>query len=61
MPLYPGELLNKRYRIIHLLAEGQYGNVYRARDVVDNRDVAVKEYHDSSVEMQKRSGKRLAA
>ncbi|MCA9942579.1 MAG: SUMF1/EgtB/PvdO family nonheme iron enzyme, partial [Anaerolineales bacterium] len=54
MPLYPGELLNKRYRIIHLLAEGQYGNVYRARDVVDNRDVAVKEYHDSSVEMQKR-------
>ncbi len=54
MPLYPGELLNKRYRIINLLAEGQYGTVYRARDVVDNRDVAVKEYLDSSVEMQKR-------
>jgi serine/threonine-protein kinase len=53
MPLYPGELLNKRYRIINLLAEGQYGAVYRARDVVDNRDVAVKEYRDSSVEMQK--------
>lgn len=54
MPLYPGELLNKRYRIVSLLAEGQYGAVYRARDVVDHLDVAVKEYLDSSVEMQKR-------
>ena len=53
MPLYPGELLNKRYRIVSLLAEGQYGVVYRAWDVVDNQDVAVKEYRDSSVEMQK--------
>ena len=53
MPLYPGELLNKRYRIANLLAEGQYGVVYRAWDVVDNRDVAVKEYRDSSVSMQK--------
>ncbi|MAT96922.1 MAG: hypothetical protein CL608_07250 [Anaerolineaceae bacterium] len=53
MPLYPGELLNKRYRILNLLAEGQYGAVYRARDVVDNRDVALKEYRDSSVAMQK--------
>jgi eukaryotic-like serine/threonine-protein kinase len=53
MPLYPGELLNKRYRIINLLAEGQYGATYRAWDVVDNRDVAVKEYRDSTVTMQK--------
>ena len=53
MPLYPGELLNKRYRILSLLAEGQYGAVYRARDVVNNQDVALKEYRDSSVEMQK--------
>jgi formylglycine-generating enzyme required for sulfatase activity len=53
MPLYPGEILNKRYRVISLLAEGQYGAVYRARDVVDNEDVAVKEYLDSSVAMQK--------
>lgn len=53
MPLYPGELLNKRYRIVSLLSEGQYGNVYRAQDVVDNLDVAVKEYFDSSVAMQK--------
>ena len=53
MPLYPGELLNKRYRIINLLAEGQYGAVYRARDVVDHQDVALKEYRDSSVAMQR--------
>lgn len=53
MPLFPGELLNKRYRIVSLLAEGQYGAVYRARDVVNHQDVAVKEYRDSSVEMQK--------
>lgn len=53
MPLLPEELLNKRYRIINLLSEGQYGSVYRARDVVDNQDVALKEYRDSSVGMQK--------
>jgi serine/threonine-protein kinase len=53
MPLYPGELLNKRYRILNLLAEGQYGAVYRARDLVAKLDVAVKEYRDSSVAMQK--------
>ncbi|MFZ1395470.1 MAG: bifunctional serine/threonine-protein kinase/formylglycine-generating enzyme family protein, partial [Candidatus Promineifilaceae bacterium] len=53
MPLFPGELLNKRYRIHSLLAEGQYGATYRARDVVDGVDVAVKEYLDSSVAMQK--------
>ncbi|MCB8979420.1 MAG: SUMF1/EgtB/PvdO family nonheme iron enzyme [Ardenticatenaceae bacterium] len=53
MPIFPGELLNKRYRILNLLAEGQYGAVYRAWDVIDNQDVALKEYRDSSVEMQK--------
>lgn len=53
MPIFPGELLNKRYRILNLLAEGQYGAVYRAWDVVDSQDVALKEYRDSSVAMQK--------
>jgi eukaryotic-like serine/threonine-protein kinase len=53
MPLLPGELLNRRYRIVNLLAEGDYGCTYRARDVVDGRDVAVKEYRDPSVETQK--------
>ncbi len=53
MPLLPGELLNKRYRIVCLLAEGEYGCTYRARDVADGRDVAIKEYRDPSVETQK--------
>lgn len=52
MPLLPGELLNKRYRIVSLLAEGPYGAMYRAWDVVDKRDFAIKEYLDPSVEMQ---------
>jgi formylglycine-generating enzyme required for sulfatase activity len=53
MPLLPGEILNKRYRIAHLLAEGPYGAVYRAWDVADKRDRAIKEYLDPSVETQK--------
>lgn len=53
MPLLPGEILNKRYRIVSLLAQGAYGAVYRARDVANGRDVAVKEYLDGSVETQK--------
>ena len=53
MPLFPGELLNKRYRILNLLADGQYATTYRAWDEVDSQDVALKEYRDSSVAMQK--------
>lgn len=54
MPLLPGELLQQRYRIVSLLATGAYGGVYRAYDVEDRGDVAVKEYLDASVEIQKR-------
>ncbi|MBK9049912.1 MAG: SUMF1/EgtB/PvdO family nonheme iron enzyme [Chloroflexi bacterium] len=53
MPLLPGEHLNKRYRILHLLAEGPYGAVYRAWDLTAQEDVAVKEYLDASPEMQR--------
>ncbi|MBK7918118.1 MAG: SUMF1/EgtB/PvdO family nonheme iron enzyme [Chloroflexi bacterium] len=53
MPLLPGEILNTRYRIVHLLAAGTYGCTYRARDVVEARDVAIKEYLDPAVETQK--------
>lgn len=52
MPLLPGEILNKRYRIVSLLAEGPYGAMYRAWDIVDKRDFAIKEYLDPSVETQ---------
>ncbi len=64
MPLLPGELLHNRYRIVSLLASGAYGAVYRAWDVNDRRDTAVKEYLDPSVEIQKRfraEARRLAA
>ncbi|RMG95569.1 MAG: hypothetical protein D6706_11715 [Chloroflexi bacterium] len=54
MPLLPGEILNKRYRIVSLLAEGPYGAVYRAWDIHDQLDVAIKEYLDPSVEIQRR-------
>ena len=54
MPLLPGEILNQRYRIVNLLAEGSHGATYRARDVKAEQDVAVKEYLDPSPETQKR-------
>ena len=53
MPLLPGESLNQRYRIVSLLAQGGYGAVYRAWDMVAKQDVVVKEYLDSTVETQK--------
>ena len=54
MPLLPAELLHKRYRIVSLLAAGPYGATYRAYDQTDRRDVAIKEYLDPSVEIQRR-------
>ncbi|MEJ2746955.1 MAG: bifunctional serine/threonine-protein kinase/formylglycine-generating enzyme family protein [Anaerolineae bacterium] len=54
MPLLPGEILNQRYRILSLLAEGPHGATYRAWDVKAEQDVAIKEYLDPSPETQKR-------
>jgi eukaryotic-like serine/threonine-protein kinase len=53
MPLLPGELLNKRYRIVSLLAEGSRGVTYRAWDVKDQRDYAIKEYLDPTLTTQR--------
>jgi formylglycine-generating enzyme required for sulfatase activity len=53
MPLIPGEILSKRYRIVTLLGEGHYGAVYRAWDATDHLDVAIKEYLETSVEIQR--------
>ena len=53
MPLLPGELLNKRYRIISLLAAGRYGVTYRAWDTAVSQNVAIKEYRDTAVETQR--------
>lgn len=54
MPFLAGETLIKRYRIVHLLGQGQLGAVYRAWDTVDRRDVAVKEHLDPSLATQRR-------
>ena len=64
MPLLPAELLHKRYRIVSLLAAGPYGATYRAYDQIDRRDVAIKEYLDPSVDVQRlfrAEARRLAA
>ena len=53
MPLLPSEILNKRYRVVNLLAESAHGAVYRAWDLNDRQDVAIKEYLDPSPETQK--------
>lgn len=53
MPLLPGELLNQRYRILHVLAVGRYGVTYRGRDVKAGQDVAIKEYRDTAVSTQR--------
>jgi eukaryotic-like serine/threonine-protein kinase len=63
MPLLPFAILNKRYRIISLLAEGASGCTYRAWDVMDGHDVAIKEFLDPTVETQKlfrREARRLS-
>ena len=54
MPLLPGEILNKRYRIVGLLGSGQYGATYHAFDIEAHQEVAIKEYLDHSIEIQKR-------
>ncbi|MCB0006325.1 MAG: SUMF1/EgtB/PvdO family nonheme iron enzyme [Anaerolineales bacterium] len=53
MPLLPHETLNDRYRIISLLAEGAYGAVYRAWDLRAEKECAIKEYLDSSGQVQR--------
>lgn len=48
MPLSNGYLLNRRYRIDSLIAQGGSGNVYRAWDLNLNTPVALKENLDTS-------------
>jgi formylglycine-generating enzyme required for sulfatase activity len=54
MPYLPGEIINKRYRIVSLLGSSSYGALYRAWDSSAQQNVAIKEYLDPSVETQKR-------
>ena len=52
MPILPGEILNKRYRILNLLGEGGHGAVYRAYDINAGIHCAIKEYRDSTPQTQ---------
>ena len=54
MPLLPEELLSQRYRIVSLLGRGEEGAVYRAWDVHEEVEVAIKEHLDPRLETQKR-------
>ena len=52
MSLAPGEIINNRYRIVGLIAQGGFGIIYRAWDNNLNRPCAVKENLDTGIEAQ---------
>jgi serine/threonine protein kinase len=63
MTLQPGEILNQRYQIENVIAQGGMGAVYRANDLTLNIPVAVKENlggTESYVRQFKREGTVLA-
>ena len=49
-PLNSGEVLNERYRVVKLVAQGGFGAVYRAWDLRLNIGVALKELLDNTPE-----------
>ena len=53
MSLNTGQVLNQRYRIVKLLAQGGFGAVYRAWDINLKRPCALKENLETSSEAQK--------
>lgn len=63
MPFLVGETISGRYRIIELLAQGRFGATYRAFDERNQRQVAIKELLDPSVDAQRmvrQTARRLA-
>ncbi len=53
MTLQPGAILNNRYRIVKLLAQGGFGTLYRAWDTTLGRPCAIKENQDAAPEIQR--------
>jgi eukaryotic-like serine/threonine-protein kinase len=54
MPYLPEQIVNKRYRIASLLGQGPAGAVYHAWDIHDEIEVALKEYLDPDIDVQRR-------
>src|SRR5512147_2989744 len=53
MQLAPGQILQSRYRVIALLAQGGFGAVYHGWDENLNKPIAIKENLDTSPEAQR--------
>ena len=53
MPFNTGRVINGRYRVVRLLAEGGFGAVYKAWDLDINGPCALKHNLDSSEEAQR--------
>ncbi len=53
MPLNSGQVLNQRYRIARLIAQGGFGAVYRAWDLNLNQACALKENTETGPEAQR--------
>lgn len=52
MTLAQGQMLQNRYRIAKMLAQGGMGAVYRAWDITLNRSCAVKENLDAPTDLE---------
>jgi len=50
VPLQAGQIINNRYRIVKLLGQGGFGEVYKAWDMNMDGPCAVKENLDTSQE-----------
>lgn len=52
MTILIGQTLVERYRVLHPITHHRTGGVYRAVDLVEGRDVAIKVYQDVSADIE---------